>query len=127
MVQVNEIAFIAYPAADKRRAQDFYEGVLGLKLSSGADFPEGKFWLEYDLGPNTLALSNFWAAAPGKEQTGPSAGLEVEDFDDAIAALKARSVPFTTEKMETPVCFLAVVQDPDGNSLFIHKRKAAHH
>ncbi len=123
MVKVNDIAFIAYPAADKRQAQEFYEGLLGLKLSSGGDFPDGKFWIEYELGANTLALTNFWDASPGQDHTGPSAGFEVEDFDEALATLKARSVPFTTEKMETAVCFLAVVKDPDGNSLFIHKRK----
>jgi hypothetical protein len=27
------------------------------------------------------------------------------------------------ETMETPVCHLAVIQDPDGNPLFVHKRK----
>jgi len=126
MIKVNEIAFVSYPVADKRRAQDFYEGVLGLKLSSGGDFPDGNFWIEYELGPNTLALTSFWKAAPSREQAGPSVGLEVEDFEGTLAELKAKSVPFTTEKMETAVCFLAVVKDPDGNSLFIHKRKSGH-
>jgi len=30
------------------------------------------------------------------------------------------------DPLETPVCYIAVVTDPDGNSLFIHKRKAGH-
>ena len=125
MIQVNEIAFVCYPVADKQRARDFYEGVLGLKLSSGTDFPDG-FWIEYDLGSNTLGLSNYWKAAPSSEQAGPTVGLEVENYDETIAVLKARSVPFVMETMETPVCHLAVVKDPDGNSLFIHKRKPSH-
>ena len=50
MIKVNEIAFVCYPVTDKQRARDFYEGLLGLKQSSGTDFPDG-FWIEYELGP----------------------------------------------------------------------------
>ncbi len=124
-MKVNGIAFTAYPVADKQRARDFYEGVLGLELSSGDDFPDG-FWIEYELGPHTLALSSFWKSAGNAGQTGPSVGLEVENYDEAIAELKTKSVPFLMDTMETPVCHLAVIQDPDGNSLFIHKRKPGH-
>ena len=125
MIKVNEIAFVAYPAMDKAKARDFYEGLLGLTPTMNSDFPEG-FWVEYDLGPNTLALTNFWKPAGVSAHVGPSVGLEVDNYDEAIAALKAKSVPFLLETMETPVCHLAVVQDPDGNSLFIHKRKPGH-
>jgi catechol 2,3-dioxygenase-like lactoylglutathione lyase family enzyme len=121
MTQVNEIAFVAYPVTDKQRALDFYEGLLGLKPSSGTDFPDG-FWLEYELGTATLALSNYWKSAT-EPSMGPAVGLEVEDYDATVAFLKEKGVPFPMETMETPVCHLCVVTDPDGNSLFIHKRK----
>ena len=130
MIQVTDIPFTAYPVADKQRARDFYEGILNLRMASGAgsgDFPDGFFWIEYELGTQALALSNFWKSVPGESvQVGPSIGLEVENFDQTIAELKAKNVPFTTEPMETPVCRLAVVLDPDKNSLFIHKRKPGH-
>ena len=125
MIKVNEIAFVAYPVKDKQKARDFYEGILNLKLEMNSDFPEG-FWLEYEIGRETLALSNFWKPAESATAVGPSVGLEVADFDASIAELKKRGVPFSTEPMETPVCHLAVVADPDGNSLFIHKRKPGH-
>jgi catechol 2,3-dioxygenase-like lactoylglutathione lyase family enzyme len=125
MIKVNEIAFVAYPAKDKQKARDFYEGILGLKLTMNGDFPEG-FWVEYEIGPGTLALSNFWKPSADTAQTGPTVGLEVENYDDTVAELKAKSVPFLMETMETPVCHLSVIQDPDGNSLFIHKRKPGH-
>jgi catechol 2,3-dioxygenase-like lactoylglutathione lyase family enzyme len=124
MIKVNEIAFVCYPITDKQRAFDFYEGLLGLKQSSGGEFPEG-FWYEYDLGAGTLAVSNFWKP-PTAPFTGPAVGLEVEDFDAIVARLKDKNIPFPQEPMETSVCHLAVVSDPDGNSLFIHKRKPAH-
>ena len=124
MIKVNEFAFTGYPVTDKQRARDFYEGVLNLKLSSGSDFPEG-FWMEYELGAGTLALSSFWK--PSAELSmGPSIALEVEDFESTVAELKQRQIPFAMEPLETPVCHIAVVGDPDGNSIFIHKRKPGH-
>ena len=121
MIQVIDIPFIAYPVTDKQRARDFYEGLLGLKQESGSDFPNG-FWIEYAVGTGTLALSNFWKPA-AEPAMGPAVGLEVDDFDFTIARLKEKGVPFSLDVMETPVCHLCVVQDPDGNSLFIHKHK----
>ncbi len=45
------------------------------------------------------------------------------DFNEAIATLKRNNVKFRMEPMETPVCHMAMVFDPDGNTLCIHKRK----
>jgi len=50
--------------------------------------------------------------------------LEVEDFDAAIGELKKANVRFAADAFETPVCHMAVVQDPDGNKLIIHKLKS---
>ncbi len=123
MIRVNDIAFVAYPVTDKQRARDFYEGALNLKQSMGSDFPEGLFWIEYDLGAGALALSNFWKPSGQPGHSGPSAALEVENFDETVAVLKERGVSFTMEPLETPVCHLVVIHDPDGNSIFIHKHK----
>jgi predicted enzyme related to lactoylglutathione lyase len=55
---------------------------------------------------------------------GCMAALEVENFDDAIAHLKQHNVKFRMEPMECPPCRMAMVFDPDGNSICIHKQKA---
>jgi catechol 2,3-dioxygenase-like lactoylglutathione lyase family enzyme len=90
-MKVTDIAFACYPVTDLRRARRFYEGVLGLKESRF--FGEGdKGFVEYDLGSNTLGIGNGapdWKPSPG----GGSVGLEVEDFNAAIASLKATQVP----------------------------------
>jgi predicted enzyme related to lactoylglutathione lyase len=121
MIRVNEIAFVANPVTDKQRARDFYEGIFQLKLTMNSDFPEG-FWIEYDLGAGTLALSNFWKPSAQPGQNGPSVAFEVDHFDQTVAELKERGVPFVMDALETPVCHMAVISDPDGNSIFIHKR-----
>ena len=49
---------------------------------------------------------------------------EVEDFEDAVKSFKAASADFAAEGIESPVCNMAVVQDPDGNKIIIHKLKS---
>jgi predicted enzyme related to lactoylglutathione lyase len=118
-MKINSIAFVGVPVTDLKRARSFYEDVLGLKVS---DEMMGGKWIEYSLGNNTLAIANVgeqWA--PSDQGTG--AALEVEDFDEAIRRLKDRQVRFAAEPFETPCCQMAVVQDPDGNKLIIHKLK----
>lgn len=53
-------------------------------------------------------------------------GLEVEDFDAAVARLRADDVRFLYDPFETPVCRMVTVLDPDGNAITIHKRKPGH-
>ncbi len=121
-MKVTDIAFTCYPVTDLRRARRFYEGVLGLKESRffGA---EDTGFVEYDIGPGTLGIGNGapdWNPSPG----GGSVALEVEDFNAAIAQLKANGCAFRLESLETPVCHMAIVSDPDGNSVMIHRRKS---
>jgi len=53
-------------------------------------------------------------------------GLETDDFDAAVAALKKADTKFVMEPFDTPVCRMALVLDPAGNKLMIHQRKAGH-
>ncbi len=48
----------------------------------------------------------------------------VDDLDAAVAAVKARDIPVLMEH-ETPVCFMAMINDTEGNSIVLHKRKTA--
>jgi predicted enzyme related to lactoylglutathione lyase len=118
-MKINRIAFVGIPVTDINRAREFYEGVLGLKLAE--EMGKGH-WVEYAIGDQTLALANFpdqWK--PSAE--GTSVALEMEDFEEAIKRLKDRHVSFDAEPFESPCCRMAVVQDPDGNKIIIHKLK----
>ena len=118
-MKINAIGFVAIPVTDIPRARNFYEEVLGLKVS---DEMMGGNWIEYAVGEDTLAIANVSDTWRPSDQ-GTGAALEVEDFDDAIKRLKDRYVRFAAEPFETPCCHMAVVQDPDGNKLIIHKLK----
>lgn len=119
---IKEIAFTAYPVTDMTRARRFYEGVLGLKTSRAWGDESNPSWVEYDIGPGCLAIvagGAEWPPANG----GPGAALEVDDFDAWVKRMKAEQVKFLWEPQETPVCWMAVVLDPDENRLTLHHRK----
>jgi predicted enzyme related to lactoylglutathione lyase len=117
-MKIKEIGFVGIPVADVARARKFYEGVLGLEKIN--EFLDGK-WIEYSVGDDTLAIASLADWTPSNQ--GTSAALEMEDFNAAIKELKAAKIRFVAEPFETPVCHMAVVQDPDGNKLMIHKLK----
>ncbi len=120
MIQVTEIAFTGYPVTDIARARAFYENILRLQVSTTFEH-DGRHWIEYDIGPGTLAISNM-APEWKPSRDGPSIALEVADFDAAIAELRAAGVTFVIEPTPSPVCRIAIIADPDGNSVAIHKR-----
>ena len=118
-MKIEGIGFVGIPVTDLKRARAFYEDVLGLKIS---DEMMGGKWIEYAVGEETLAIANIsdtWK--PSDQGAGPA--FEVENFDDAIKRLKDRHVRFAAEPLETPCCHMAIIQDPDGNKLMIHKLK----
>ncbi len=119
---IKEVAFVGYPVTDVARARAFYENLLELKPSEENALESGKTWIEYEIAGVSLAISDTWEPSG---QSGPSVALEVDDIDQALARLVAGGAPLLLEKTESPVCWLAVIGDPDGNALIIHQRKSS--
>src|SRR4051812_45453486 len=118
-MKATNIAFTGIPVTDMKRARSFYEGVLGLELSEEMG---GGVWVEYALGNDTLAIANVGEQWLPSGQ-GTAVAIEVDDFEAAISDLKAAKVELAAEPMDTPCCRMAVVHDPDGNKLIVHKLK----
>ena len=72
-MKIKAIGFVGIPVTDLERARDFYEGVLGLKVSD--EIMDGK-WIEYSLGDDTLAIANVGEQWMPSDQ-GTGAALEV--------------------------------------------------
>ncbi|AOS43359.1 Glyoxalase-like domain protein [Lacunisphaera limnophila] len=123
MMKITAIAYTGYPVTDMSRARGFYEGLLGLQVATVFDH-EGKQWIEYDIGAGTLGISNMSADKWKPSPDGPALAFEVADFAAAMTVLRAGGVKFIIEPMDTGVCEMAIVADPDGNSLIFHRRKA---
>jgi catechol 2,3-dioxygenase-like lactoylglutathione lyase family enzyme len=119
-MKISEIAFSAYKVTDIERARGFYEGVLGLKNDGVHGGPAGT-WIEYPLGPHTLAITD--VASPWSPSgDGGMVALEVDNFDAAVAEMRTAGVKFSVEPFASPVCRMAIVTDPDGNTVCIHRR-----
>ena len=120
-MRIVEFASIVYPATDLARSRAFYEDVLGL-ISTTCVNDGDQFWVEYEIGPHTLGIGNEPFLKPSGD--GPHLALEVDDFDKTIEHLRCHQVPFALAPFEMPGCRAAIILDPDGNKLGIHKRKA---
>ncbi len=115
---ITSIAFTVYPVNDMARSKSFYEKVLGLRVG----YTFGDEWVEYDLGDSTFAITTTdMGHIPGAK--GAVVAFEVTDLDGFVRRLKEKSVTFIADVFETPVCRMAVICDPDGNHITIHKRK----
>ena len=75
----------------------------------------------YEIGPHTLAIGKEPFLKPSGD--GPHVALEVDDFEQTIEHLRGHTVTFALEPVELPGCMAAIIVDPDGNKLGIHKRK----
>jgi predicted enzyme related to lactoylglutathione lyase len=117
---ITEIAFTGTPVADMKRARAFYEGALGLKPALES---AGGMWVEYEIGAATFAIGCYGEVwKPSAE--GTCIAFEVDNLEAELARLKSRHVKFHMEATESPVCRFAIIFDPDGNKILIHKRKA---
>jgi predicted enzyme related to lactoylglutathione lyase len=124
-IGLKELAFVGYPVTDFSKARKFYGDTLGLKETITFEDGGEVAWLEYDLAGQTLALakaSEQWKPDPN----GGGACLEVADLDQAIAHLKTNEVTIIMDIQDYPMCRLALIADPDGNTLALHQRKPNH-
>jgi predicted enzyme related to lactoylglutathione lyase len=119
---IKEIAFSVYAVTDIPRAREFFEGKLGLVPSTEIAEGETPQWIEYGIGSGTLAIGCSPEWKPSED--GAVVALEVDDFDEYVAGLKEKGVPFKMDAQEFPSCKMAVILDPDKNSVLIHQIKS---
>jgi predicted enzyme related to lactoylglutathione lyase len=114
---IKEIAFLAYSVSDVPRALAFYRDTLGLQPDGLAS--DG--WVEFGVGGVTVGIGN---GTPLGFIPGNSSGLMLEVDDVAAERARLLEAGVTVgDFIETPVCFMTFVTDPDGNVLGMHQRK----
>ena len=124
MLNVTGIAFAIYHVTDVARARKFYGEILGLKTSMDMEIAPGLWWVEYDIGgPSALAITNYESPAMNATKS-PGIALEITNYDEALAELRAAGIAITWGPNEFPVCHSFAIKDPDGNDLHLHQRKA---
>jgi catechol 2,3-dioxygenase-like lactoylglutathione lyase family enzyme len=116
LIEVERVDFINVPTRDAKRAFDWYHEVLGLPQdSNNAE--------ELRAGQVTIT---FWEPEREGMEFKPDVGgfaVRVPDVAAAKAELEAKGVDCVGSG-DTGVCNMAVVLDPDGNAVILHRRYA---
>jgi predicted enzyme related to lactoylglutathione lyase len=110
-----------YMVKDAARAIAFYRDVLSLEPAR--IYPENR-GAEYDFADGTTF--SLWGGGEKVMPFQPSNGLlfAVPDLGATIAMLQERGFPIVAQ-LETPNCTMAAINDTEGNTLFLHKKKAS--
>jgi catechol 2,3-dioxygenase-like lactoylglutathione lyase family enzyme len=116
-MRIERVDFVDVPTRDIERAVAFYRDVLELPQNPREP-------TEFEAGNVTLAL---WRPEDQGVEfvSGASHGiaLRVADAAGARAELEAKGVEFVGER-DSGICNMAFFEDPDGNSLILHRRYA---
>jgi predicted enzyme related to lactoylglutathione lyase len=120
-VPIRAIDFVMYCAKDMRHTRDFYRQLFGLKR--GHEWND--FWSEFDTSPVTLCLNGpSTRKDPMWDWNGPACvGFAVDDVRVAVETCRQRKVKVLHGPVETSVCWMAWIEDPDGNRICLHSRK----
>jgi predicted enzyme related to lactoylglutathione lyase len=119
MVTVEQVDFISVPTQDIPRAKRFYGELLGLEHEK--DTPGGA---EYRAGQVTLGI---WKPEDQGLPFVPNQSgfaLRVSDVAEARRELEGQGVQFDMDTFDTGVCHMALMRDPDGNQVILHRRYA---
>ncbi|MBT3270398.1 hypothetical protein HN371_24860 [Candidatus Poribacteria bacterium] len=116
-MEVKALDFFAYKTEDMQRSLEFYRDMFGLEPEFVMEHEGRQMWAEFEVGGSTVALH-----APGYGPDEPAVAIAVEDVAAAVEEMKAKGAQVVMEPMESPVCWVATVLDPDGNAIFLHRR-----
>lgn len=114
--------FVFHTVSDITESMSFYRDTLGLDLES---LNEETGWAEFALPPTTLALGEVNPTvplSPGSGGVGVSMAVEA-----SMEELEDEGMDVLMESQEFPTCDMAMIADPDGNPIMLHKRSDGTH
>ena len=114
---VNGADLYGYFVSDVQRSLAYYRDVLGIEPTEIDEQARG---VEFTLADGSTF--GFWRMPDGSKTSGGFTMFAVDDIDAKITELRERGVAISPA-METPVCHMAFVDDPFGNTVIVHKHK----
>ena len=117
-MRVEQVDFITVPTRDVSRAMAFYTDVLGLPASEKS---------EAEVETPNVTLSFWNPESQGEEFFSNPAGfaLRVGDVEEAVGEVRSAGGE-VMGVVDTGVCHMGFVKDPDGNTVILHRRYAPH-
>mgnify|MGYP001576568387 CR=1 FL=1 len=109
--------FIMIPVSDMVQSIPLYRDTLGLEIEANIEDQ----WVELKAPSKTLAL--YQTDKPRRRSTtGIVVGLAVEDVEATVEELRQANIPIVMEPQHGEWCWTAVITDPDGNQIGLHRR-----
>lgn len=125
-IGIKEMAFVGYAVNDIAESRKFYGDLLGLPEGMVFDHEGEVGWVEFSIpGGGTLAITKATEQWQPSEHGGGIC-FEVEDLEAAVATLEKGGAKIALPIQEFPVCRLALVADPSGNTVALHQKKPNH-
>ncbi len=112
---VRGVDFVVVNVGDIDAAVRFYRQVVGIDAVLTEDSPN---WVEFDTAPVAFALRR----DPADPGVNAAIALAVRDVDATVERLRTAGTPVFIEASDSESCRTALVTDPDGNLLLIHRR-----
>lgn len=112
-MKVRGIDFTVYLVSDMERSVKFYTDLIGMEPESNWD----NQYVEYIVDGAAFGLY-----AGGAKPGGGQVAFNVANLAEALAELRAKGVKVVMETEDTPVCRMAAIADPDGNSVILHEK-----
>jgi predicted enzyme related to lactoylglutathione lyase len=107
-MQIERLAFIAFPVSDLDRSRDFYANTIGCAVLG-----EGEDWADFDLG-GTVVRAYIHSGSYQRQHSGLQ--FAVSDVDDVFTELtKAGATLRSGVRTEPWGGRVFTVSDPDGN------------
>jgi predicted enzyme related to lactoylglutathione lyase len=119
-MKAKAVDFVYYTVRDVANSVPFYRDTLGLELESLSE--EGLGWAEFAAPPTTLSLVGATPDGPEPGAGGTAIALAVDDVEGAVEELRKEGTTVVMDPLETGACTMAVVTDPDGNPVMLHRR-----
>jgi predicted enzyme related to lactoylglutathione lyase len=115
-MRVEQVDFITIPTRDLGRAMAFYTDVLGLP-------PSEKSEAEVETPNVTLSFWNPESQGEDFSSNPAGFGVRVADVESAVEEVRAAGGE-VMGIVDTGVCHMGFVKDPDGNTVILHRRYA---
>jgi len=110
-LKLNHVNHVVYLVRDTKQSMEFYHDFLGIKqIPSQVDNPNIT-WLQLPSGVMLHLIETDQAPCPEESHI----AFEVEDFDAAMEAVKARGLEITRSGVRNDGQRFLFTHDPDGN------------
>jgi predicted enzyme related to lactoylglutathione lyase len=120
-IPVRVVDFVMYSTRNMEKLRAWYQEVFGLQPGGGWH----KSWSEFATEPVSLCLNGPGPDDKDANRWGSNGAIAfaVADIHAAERECRKKRIPVILGPVESSVCWMMLIADPEGNYLILHQRK----